>query len=102
MRKSFTAKSSSTTVSTDFLLTHLPVSSVFSLQTFRDAANWIVTWIRDNSHNPTEFTQDLPALIDLARDYRKELLQNPEKAKGSSNLIMGMCITDFGHFSHLV
>lgn len=54
------------------------------------------------NHNPTEFTQDLPALIDLARDYRKELLQNPEKAKGSSNLIMGMCITNFGHFSHLV
>lgn len=64
-----------------------------------------MTWIKDKGHNPTEFTQDLPALVDLGRDFRKELLakasQNPEQRKtnASSDLIMGMCVHDYGMFS---
>lgn len=36
----------------------------------------------------------------MAKCYRSELLENPEKATVSSDLILGMCVTDYGLFAH--
>ena len=73
---------------------------VFTFRTFEEAADWIKTWIKDKKHNPTEFTQDLPALMDKGLDYRKELIekrkQNPELP--NIDLIMASCIDDYGLF----
>ena len=56
-------------------------------------------------HNPTEFTQDLPALLDLAVEYRDEILKkakdsNPEQPLDGiiDQTILMMGIKDFGFF----
>lgn len=39
--------------------------------------------------------------MEMAKTYRKELLENPEKAKSSSMYILGMCVTDYGEFKNI-
>ena len=74
------------------------------MTSYEQAASWIVTWIKDRHHNPTEFTQDLPALLETGVEYRKELLQkraeNPE-VQIPTTTIMAKCVFDFGDFSHV-
>jgi len=65
----------------------------------------VVTWFRDRNHNPTEFTQDLPELIELGKKYRLELIQkfaqNPERMQTyPHHLIMAQGIFNFGMFAH--
>ena len=77
---------------------------VFTFKTFQEASDWIKSWFREKKHNPTEFTQDLPALIDKGLDYRTELIekhkQNPEQVFIPNDLIMASCIKDYGMFKN--
>jgi len=55
------------------------VNKFFELHSYAEAADWINTWYRQKGNNITNFTQDLPVIIDKALDYRDELLtKNPE------------------------
>ena len=51
------------------------------MKSYKEAADWIFKWFKELKHNPTDFTQEYPALIDSGIAYRKELLTkfiNPE------------------------
>jgi len=82
------------------------VHHFFSIGTYSEATEWIVKWIKEKGHNPTEFTQDLPALLEKGLEFREELLkrelENPENAKTfPTGLIMTNCIKDFGLFADI-
>ncbi len=61
------------------------VNQFFQFKSYAEAGKFIVQWIKDLKHNPTEFAQDFPALIEKGQEYREEILakskkesQNPE------------------------
>lgn len=59
-------------------------------------------WFRVLQHNPTEFTSDLPALLDAGLEYRTEVLEKVAKdfkaAVGLGKTLMTQCILNFGMF----
>lgn len=60
----------------------------------------MIIWYKELKHNPTDFAQDFPALIDRGLQYREELLsKNPEKFP--ENLIMAKGIMNYGAFENL-
>lgn len=73
MPKCSTTKNLSTNVSLTFQFIYL--SLVFQFHTFEEASNFIGIWFKELKHNPTEFTQDWPALLDKGCQYREELLK---------------------------
>ena len=101
MPKYFSTKNSLTSVSQSYQ----PYCLVYQFQSFEEASNFIAVWFKELKHNPTEFTQDLPALLDGACDYREEIIKksqasNPEQPLDGINdlTILMKCIKDFGEF----
>jgi hypothetical protein len=50
------------------------VKAAFELENFSQFADFIIEWVKTKEHNPTEFTQDLPAIIEFGLEYREEIL----------------------------
>jgi deoxyribodipyrimidine photolyase len=40
------------------------VNQFFQFKSYEEAGKFIVQWIKELKHNPTEFAQDFPALIE--------------------------------------
>jgi hypothetical protein len=65
------------------------VGKFFEFISFEQAADFIYDWIKVKKHNATEFTQDYPALIGSALEFKKELKEG-KKQKFSEDQIMAV------------
>ena len=79
------------------------VNAFFAFQDFEEASAYLTKWFRVLQHNPTEFTSDLPALLDKGLEYRAEILAkiaaDPKAATAVGKTLMSQCILDFGVFN---
>ena len=63
-------------------------------------------WFKEMKHNPTEFTNDWPSLVEKGCEYREDLIRkaqaDPENADAivSDDYIMSMCIKNYGVFAN--
>lgn len=79
------------------------VTAFFSFKSFGEARVWLGRWFKVLRHNPTEFTADLPALLEKGLEYRAELLAkvqaDPDAASTVGATLMSQCILDYGIFA---
>lgn len=79
------------------------VNAFLGFKNFAEARVWLGRWFKVLRHNPTEFTADLPALLEKGLEYRTELLAkvqaDPDAAKTVGTTLMSQCILDFGIFN---
>lgn len=68
------------------------VNAFFGFQDLNEAGKFMVKWFRELKHNPTEFTSDLPALLEKGLEYRNDVVakmaENPKIAAGLGKTIM--------------
>ena len=79
------------------------IHQFYQFTTYKQAADYIVDWIKVKGNNPTDFTQDFPDLLDKGLEYRDELLEKHKENLETlpNELILAQCITDFGIFKAL-
>lgn len=81
------------------------VNAFFGFQDIAEAGQFMVRWFRDLKHNPTEFTADLPALLEKGLEYRNDVVakmaENPNVAAGLGKTVMSQCIIDYGMFQEI-
>jgi hypothetical protein len=84
------------------------VNAFFSFKNFAEARVWLGRWFKVLRHNPTEFTADLPALLDRGLEHRAELLAKVQADPAAAGTVMGpsplmsQCILDHGIFADAV
>lgn len=79
------------------------INAFFGFKNFSETRVWLGKWFKVLRHNPTEFTSDLPALLEKGLEHRTEVLAkvqaDPDHAKTLGSHLMSQCIVDYGMFS---